>query len=412
MKNSLLVMALALMFLSACKSPDNSMTVIVRNSLDIDRSAEMVEISMEQVLARLGLEDSSSFVVVDNQGAEIPYQLTYDRKVIFPVSIAAGSEKTYIIQKGIPSEVLTKVCGQVYPVRMDDLAWENDVVGFRAYGPALQALGERGFGYDLFVKRGTTDPVLEKMYAMETDPETWARINELKKTDEVAAEELRKTITYHVDRGYGMDCYAVGPTLGAGVAALMDGDEIIYPWCYKECEILDNGPLRFTARLVFTPLVVKGQEGIVETRVISLDLGSHLNRTSISYTHLDETMPITTGIVMHNTDGEVATDAANGYMTYVDPTTGPNQGLIFLGAAFPNTVKEIKTQFFSPEEKRQRNNADGHVLAISNYEPGANYVYYWGFAWNRADIQTYEAWNAYMVDFAKKVRNPLVISFE
>lgn len=412
MKNSLLVMALALMFLSACKSPDNSMTVIVRNSLDIDRSAEMVEISMEQVLARLGLEDSSSFVVVDNQGAEIPYQLTYDRKVIFPVSIAAGSEKTYRIQKGIPSEVLTKVCGQVYPVRMDDLAWENDVVGFRAYGPALQALGERGFGYDLFVKRGTTDPVLEKMYAMETDPETWARINELKKTDEVAAEELRKTITYHVDRGYGMDCYAVGPTLGAGVAALMDGDEIIYPWCYKECEILDNGPLRFTARLVFTPLVVKGQEGIVETRVISLDLGSHLNRTSISYTHLDETMPITTGIVMHNTDGEVATDAANGYMTYVDPTTGPNQGLIFLGAAFPNTVKEIKTQFFSPEEKRQRNNADGHVLAISNYEPGANYVYYWGFAWNRADIQTYEAWNAYMVDFAKKVRNPLVISFE
>lgn len=412
MKNRLLVMALALMSLFACKSPDDSMIVIIRNSLDIDRAAEMIEIPMEQVLGRLCLEDSSSFIVLDNQGKEIPYQLTYDQKVIFPVSVAAASEVTYCIQRGIPSEVPTKVCGQVYPVRMDDLAWENDLVGFRAYGPALQALGERGFGYDLFVKRGTTEPVLEKMYAMETDPETWTKINELKKTDKVAAEELRKTITYHVDRGYGMDCYAVGPTLGAGVAALMDGDEIIYPWCYKECEILDNGPLRFTARLVFTPLVVKGKEDVVETRVITLDLGSHLNRTSISYTHLDETMPIATGIVMHNTDGEVVADAANGYMTYVDPTTGPNQGLIFMGAAFPDGVGEVKTQFFSPEEKKQRNNAEGHVLAISEYEPGNDYVYYWGFAWNRADIQTVETWNVYMADFARKVRNPLVISFE
>lgn len=409
MKNCLLVLALVLMSLSACKSPDNSMTVVVRNSLDIDRSAEMVEISMEQVLSRLSLEDSSSFVVVDNQGKEIPYQLTHDWKLIFPVSIAAGSEKTYDIKRGVPSEVPTKVCGQVYPVRMDDLAWENDLVGFRAYGPALQALGERGFGYDLFVKRGTSDPVLEKMYAMETDPETWARINELKKTDEVAAEELRKTITYHVDRGYGMDCYAVGPTLGAGVAALMDGDEIIYPWCYKKCEILDNGPLRFTVKLEFTPLNVRGKDNVIETRVITLDLGSHLNRTSVSYTQLEEAMPIVTGIVMHDTDGAVVTDAKEGYMTYVDPTTGPNQGTIFMGAAFPNEVKEAKTQLFSPEEKKSRNNADGHVLAISNYVPGNEYVYYWGFAWNRADIQTKETWDDYMAGFAKKIRHPLTV---
>ena len=32
--------------------------------------------------------------------------------------------------------------------------------------------------------------------------------------------------------------------------------------------------------------------------------------------------------------------------------------------------------------------ADGHVLVVSDYEPGADYVYYWGFAWDRADIKT------------------------
>ena len=30
---------------------------------------------------------------------------------------------------------------------------------------------------------------------------------------------------------------------------------IVYPYCYKDCEILDNGPLRFTAKLVYNPLV-------------------------------------------------------------------------------------------------------------------------------------------------------------
>ena len=61
-------------------------------------------------------------------------------------------------------------------------------------------------------------------------------------------------------------------------------------------------------------------------------------------------------------------------------------------------------------EKKMRNNADGHVLVVSDYEPGADYVYYWGFAWDRADIKTAEAWNRYMADFAQKVRNPMTVS--
>lgn len=410
MRNHLFAIALVALLSFACKGQQDSLTVVINNSLNLDRTSEIVELSMEQVASRLDMSDSSSLVVLNGEGMEVPYQLTYDQKIVFPATVAASSEASYTIKKGVPAEVPVKVCGRVYPERMEDLAWENDLVGFRAYGPALQALGERGFGYDLFTKRGTTEPVLEKMYAMETDKETWVKINELKKTDPVAAEELRKTITYHVDRGYGMDCYAVGPTLGGGVAALMDKDEIIYPWCYKEYEILDNGPLRFTARLVFTPLTVKGKEDVVETRVITLDLGSHLNRTAVSYTALDELMPIVTGIVMHNTDGAVVTDPENGYMTYVDPTTGPGQGRIFMGSAFPNAVKEAKVQLFPAEEKKQRNNADGHVLSVSEYQPGNEYVYYWGFAWDRADIQTPEAWNAYMADFARKVRNPLSVS--
>lgn len=396
------------LFCFACND-SRMVTVTVTNPLAMERSNEMVEVSMETVTDRLGLADTAQIVVLNANGQQVPYQITYDGKVIFPAAIAAGGTATYTIQTGTPEAFDVKACGRCYPERMDDMAWENDLVAFRAYGPALQAKGERGFGYDLFTKYNTTEPMLEAMYAKELDKETLAKIAELKKTDPKAAAELSRERSYHIDHGYGMDCYAVGPTLGAGVAALMVNDTIIYPWCYKNQEILDNGPLRFTVKLEFTPLTVKGDSTVVETRLITLDAGSHLNKTAVSYSNLKETLPIVAGIVLHEPDGAVVADAANGYITYVDPTTGPDNGKIFMGAAVPAVVKDAKTVLFSEKEKKERNNADGHVLAVSDYEPGSEYVYYWGFAWDKADIKTADAWNRYMADFAQKVRNPLTV---
>ena len=396
------------LFCFACND-SRTVTVTVTNPLAMERSNEMVEVSMETVTDRLGLADTAQIVVLNADGQQVPYQITYDGKVIFPAAIAAGGTATYTIQTGTPEAFDVKACGRCYPERMDDMAWENDLVAFRAYGPALQAKGERGFGYDLFTKYNTTEPILEAMYAKELDKETLAKIAELKKTDPKAAAELSRERSYHIDHGYGMNCYAVGPTLGAGVAALMVNDTIIYPWCYKNQEILDNGPLRFTVKLEFTPLTVKGDSTVVETRLITLDAGSHLNKTAVSYSNLKETLPIVAGIVLHEPDGAVVANAANGYITYVDPTTGPDNGKIFMGAAVPAVVKDAKTVLFSEKEKKERNNADGHVLAVSDYEPGSEYVYYWGFAWDKADIKTADAWNRYMADFAQKVRNPLTV---
>lgn len=65
-------------------------------------------------------------------------------------------------------------------------------------------------------------------------------------------------------------------------------------------------------------------------------------------------MPVATGIVLHEPDGAVVTDAANGYITYVDPTdnVNNNNGKIFVGAAFPATVKDAKVVLF-PEKRRK-----------------------------------------------------------
>ena len=144
-----------------------------------------------------------------------------------------------------------------------------------------------------------------------------------------------------------------------------------------------------------------------------MDSGSYLNKTIVSYTNLKEAMPVTTGLVLREPDGATVADAANGYITYVDPTTdrsGAN-GKIFVGAAFPAQVKEAKVVLLSEKEKKERGGADGHVLAISEYVPGSEYTYYWGSAWDKAAIKTPDAWNKYMAEYAQKLRAPLTVAY-
>lgn len=408
-----MLFAIASLGFASCADSKQTMTITVTNPLALERTGEMIEVPMNDVVAKLKLTDTAQIIVLDVNGQQVPYQLTYDEKVVFPVAVEANGVATYTIKPGSPEPFNVIACGKQYPERLDDLAWENDLAGFRAYGPALQKRGERGFGYDLFTKYNTTEPILEGLYAEELNAEKRAKIAELRKTDPKAAAELGRAISYHIDHGYGMDCYAVGPTLGAGTSALMVGDTIIYPYCYNTQEILDNGPLRFTVKLEFNPLVVRGDSNVVETRVISLDAGSYLNKTVISYTNLKEAKLVTTGIVLREPDGTIIADAENGYITYVDPTTDRSggNGKIFVGAAFPAQVKEAKAVLFSEKEKKERGGADGHVLAISEYEPGSEYTYYWGFAWDKAAIKTVDAWNDYMAQYAQKVRTPLMVKY-
>ena len=83
-------------------------------------------------------------------------------------------------------------------------AWENDRIAFRTYGPALQATGEKAFGYDIWVKR-TNDLVVENRYAMELDDSTNAEIKRLAVTDPAASKALRERTSYHFDHVIGTD---------------------------------------------------------------------------------------------------------------------------------------------------------------------------------------------------------------
>ena len=402
-----------LALLAACGPKQSTdFTVTVTNDLSFDR-AEMVEVPISEVAKKVQLIDEEQHIVLDAEGNQVAYQITYDDNLLFPVNVKAGDKAVYTVAVGEPIEAEPLVYGRHYPERVDDIAWENDRTAYRAYGPALQAKGERAFGYDAWVKR-VPGLVVEQRYANELNPDTQAEIARLRKErkhDE--ANELYHSVSYHVDHGNGLDCYKVGPTLGCGTSALMDSDAIVYPYCWKEYEILENGPLRFTVKLTYNPLTVAGNEGVVETRIISLAKGSQLNKTVISYEGLQKATPLATGLVIHPENPTAyVLEGDKGYIAYADLTDNINNGngVIYVGAVMPDKVSEAKAAMFSDKEAKERG-ASGHVLAISNYKPETEYTYYWGSGWSKYGFDSMEAWTTYLDCYAQSVRNPLVVSY-
>lgn len=401
-----------LALLAACGSKQSAdFTIIVSNDQAFDRE-EMVEVPISDIAQKIKLIDEEQYVVLDAEGNQVVYQITYDDKLLFPATVQANGEATYSITVGEPIEAEQLVYGRHYPERFDDIAWENDRVAYRTYGPTLQARGERAYGYDAWVKR-VPGLVVEQRYANELNPDTQAEIARLRKARKYnEANELYQSVSYHVDHGDGLDCYKVGPTLGCGTAALMQGDNIIYPYCWKVHEVMENGPLRFTVKLTYLPFVM-GKDSVVETRIISLERGSQLNKTIITYAGLSKTTPVATGLVIHPENPEAyVLEGDKGYIAYADLTDNVNNdnGVIYVGAVMPKRVRAAKVALFTPKEAKERG-ASGHVLAISNYKPDSEYIYYWGSGWSKYGFESMESWTDYLNHYALRVRHPLIVSY-
>jgi len=380
MKRSLACLAglSALSLLSAAAKPH---AVVVTNPLDELRVSEMIE--ARNVPA-------GNWLVHTAEGELLPCQRTHEGTLIFPATIPAKATVHFTLTPTRqPMTYATITCGRIYPERVDDMAWENDRVAFRTYGPALQKSGERAYGYDVWCKRATTQPVVEKRYY----------------------DELKRGITYHKDNGNGLDCYKVGKTLGAGTTALLSGDgSLYYPWAYKTCEILDNGPLRITFRLTYPERVINGSH-VTETRTISLDAYTHFNKTTVSYAGLPEGLTPVVGIVQHDRgDTFVSVDR----LAYADPTDPPKKenGTIFVGALFPIPVTEAKERPRVPTEQKNANDLFGHLIGVLPAQTGSSpFTYYWGAAWSKGDIPNFSAWETCQQTALRRLRNPLEVHY-
>lgn len=380
--NKLVSLILLIAFV-ACTNK-NTVEITVSNPTSIDRSNEIVELSFPAIDFKM---QNKSFIVADPNGKQVPYQITFDQKLIFPANVTANGKAVYLIKEGTPEDYSPVVYGQLYPERVDDIAWENDRIAFRAYGPALQATGEKAYGFDVWVKR-VPELVVKERYR----------------------KELEDGISYHNDNGNGLDYYKVGPTLGAGSPALFVNDTIAYPYCYKTFDILDNGPLRFTVKLTYNPLTINDNNTVIEHRTISLDAGTQMNKISVTYENLSETLPVVAGIVLHEPSEDYVIDKANGFIAYADPAD-PKNGQTYIGISLISALQDAQVLTFSDQEKKERG-ANGHVLAFSEYKPGSEFIYYAGAGWSKWGFETSADWFEYVKTFSEQVNQPLQVTYQ
>lgn len=367
-------------------SCSRAVTVSVYNPTVKARSGEIVEIDASTVINRLG----TAFKVQDADGNPVTSQLTYDYKILIQGDFPGKETRKFVIKKAKDRNIQepdTVCIGQIRYDMQDDFTWENDRAGYRLYGPSYRKGGGNVSGYDIWTK-SVDYPVLAGRY-----------------DDHMAGK-----ISYHNDYGTGMDVYTVGHTLGAGMNALvLPSGEVAYPCAYERCDILENGPLRMTAKITCYPESIGDDKGVVETRTITLDKGSWLNRTEVGYEGLSKEYGLVNGIVVHkqNPEGYVL-DEGKRYLAYADLTDNPDNGngVIYIGIVNAEEPKGVGHEALDPNV----GDAVGHVMSHATYKPGDTYVYYWGSGWSKGRVKDMKAWTEYLGDFYDKLLTPLEVT--
>ena len=403
----------------------------IHNPTD-DNIAQVIQLTDMATLCKANVAVAREFFFLDSDRNEVPYQITHDGRVIVFASVRPHSSITLTMYKGQPLDYELTCNGRIYPNRWDDLVWENDRCAWRFYGPdAHKHMKNPAYGFDTFTKN-TPHPIQDQLYHNELTSYTVnSRIQRAKSP--LNWNEVHRGYTYHRNHGAGMDAYTVGATLGAGAAALMVPSlnskpstlNLVYPLYYEKAEILDNGPLRFTVRMIMPeqklPSSTKDGEGISfrEIRLITQDCGSHFARVEITYEGLTEPTPVCAGIVVH----ESAPDAyvlnqKEGFVTYAEALDHPEtmNGEHYLGIFVPGVDKSTskKVDKFKKKEKKsstrrlstlnpqpstlylplpeKRAGGIGHAIIQATYTPGQPFIYYTGSAWSLYDVPTRAIW--------------------
>jgi hypothetical protein len=356
------------------------------NPLAIPRTDEVIEIPIPQVLAHTHIKPDQlpSLIAVDSFGARIPSQL-YSPEIggapsLLLLMVQVPPEGTMDVAFHLDSKAApqpTLVFGRAVPERKDDFAWENQSVAYRIYGPALEATGEITSGIDVWSKRIPNFVV-----------------NDFYKRD--AAHD--PALSYHKDTGQGLDSYDVGPSRGCGGTAVWTGSALEASKNYTAVRIIAEGPIRFEFEISYAPWK-SGNVEVTETKRITLDAGSHLNKIVSTYTFVGGMhLQLAAGIAVHK-GAEVTVEKDNSIAAVWDTPQDPSAGRIATGIVALHS------------ERAESLSADNHALLIFTRRSGEPFTYYAGSGWSKADMSTKLDWNEYLDRFLDIRENPIAISW-
>ena len=353
----------------------------VKNPSGFDCKGELVEVDP---CCKNTLNLTKPFILTDINGKEVGYQLVYNNKkeisgFLFQANVKAGSSSTYQIKPGKPAPVKAKTFGRFVPERKDDFAWENDFAAYRMYGPAL-AKENPSNGVDFWAKK-TDELIVNEFYE----------------------GELKKGLSYHRDRGHGLDFYKVAHTLGCGGVALYFKDSLWVGNHFDSYKVLENGPLRTIFELTYDSVKV-GDIFYKETITITSTAGSLLNKGVVKFSgDVKQQMQIATGIYLHGEQSR-----SSGGCTY--------QGTL---TYFENSISEFKepvgqnyVSIYVPTPVHETINKNSHALMISDYKLNTEFTYYFGAGWNEWKYPTDIDWHSAFFAFWTGKEHPMTITIK
>jgi hypothetical protein len=348
--------------------------ISISNPLKTERKEIVVTIPWKEILAKYPKIDTDNLKIIDlSSKKEMPFQFEFKggekiQNLLVQTSIGANSTVKLNIIKDKPTYILPKTYARFVPERLDDFAWENDKIAFRAYGKALENTQFNAYGLDVWVKR----------------------------TDRLVINERYKRDKYHIDNGDGLDYYHVGNTLGAGNVSPIVNDSIYYSGNFHRWKILDIGVLRTAFQLEYDEWNVAGMK-TTAIKTISLDAGSQMNRIEVAYQfEKPDSLNIVVGIVKRPQLGNMVLDELGGIMAYWEPQHG-DDGITGVGTVFLSPITKMTVR-------------NDQLLTHTSIKKGTPYVYYAGAAWNKAkEINNSQQWFNYLKSFKENAENPLII---
>jgi hypothetical protein len=362
---------LFLLCLSLFSCSAKPVKIVVKNTLNFDRNGEIVEIETAGLKADFS---NKSYILKDAAGKETGYQLLANKSLIFQANVPAKSSVTYTLEEGTPSPVTVKTMARFVPERRDDLAFENDLAAYRMYGPSLAEIEYPSNGVDVWMKC-VEEPIMDRIYA----------------------DRIERNIPYHENHGYGLDCYDVKHTMGAGGIApytskLWIGNQ------FSRYEIIENGPLRSVFTLIYDSIQVEDTY-YEETITITTEAGSMLNKALVRYKGIDKPFKLAAGLYLHQERGATFYDKENQVIGYAE------------NAFSNNKIPEGKTYtgVYMPEIAGDPIEEENHYVILSNYQVGSEFTYYFGGGWSKWKFPTDEDWFQALSRFSQEKKEPLIV---
>jgi pectinesterase len=395
-----LATTLATMLSAPLAHAADQLRIEASHDLAIARASETITVPWTEVNRALPGALIQRLAVRDRSGRVLAHQVTnvlpqakdplnigaaYG-ELIFQYSFGPGEKSaSFTVEKieSLAPVFPTAVTARYIQERLDDFAWENDLLAHRTYGPALGAPAAPGVvkevlassGLDIWFKR-VSYPVVERWYNKGHDH-------------------------YHKDEGEGMDMYNVGKSRGCGGSGVWDGKQLYTSHNYTSWKVLANGPVRAIFELSYDSWDAGGV-AVSELKRFTVDAGHQFDR-------IDSTFTFASPAALTVAIGLNKNPADKGQKPLIASTRDESRGALMQWVqqashgAFGTAIVVPGASGYAQDTLNE--------LVLAKVASGQPLRYYVGAAWDKAGrVANAQQWNAEIATQAARVANPVRLS--